>query len=259
MISVQCPSCKRIQEVRDASIGKSVQCNDCGTMFVARQPQPQSAQQEETLLAAGAPRQRDPAAATMGRPGREANQRQDLPPAGRPAPADLESRVPGPKRPFGLTWVVFYWILMGAISIIGGSALTVMTGALAGAVRGNNNPFGEVRQAGQSAAALELLSFVGLVLFHYGLLTLVACYGLWTFRRWGFILARATAVAGVVLSLIAVVFNIVYLTGILAGVVCLIISVVILVYLFIGPGFSAQIRQHLRLDRLQEGVWQGYE
>ena len=257
MISVQCSSCKRIQEVREASIGKSVQCNDCGTMFVARQPQPQSAQQEETLLAAGAPRQRDPAA--VGGLARKADQRHDLPPTGQPAPNGLESGGPGPKRPFGLTWVVFYWILMGAISIIGGSSLTVMTGALAGAVRGNNNPFGEVRQAGQSAAALELLSFVGLVLFHYGLLTLVACYGLWTFRRWGFILARATAVAGVVLSLIAVVFNIVYLTGILAGVVGLIISVVILVYLFIGPGFSAQIRQHLRLDRLQEGVWQGYE
>lgn len=211
------------------------------------------------MLAAGAPRQQDPAAA--GGLAREADQRQDLPPPGRPAPADLESHGPGPKRPFGLTWVVFYWVFVGASCIIGGSLLTVMTGVLAGAVEGSGGLFGDLKQAQrQSATILVFMEFGGLLTFHYGLLTLVACYGLWTFRKWGIVLGRAMAIAGVVFSVIGVIASVASHAGIFASVVGLAISSVILAYLFAGPpGFYTRLRQYLRANRLREDMWQGYE
>jgi hypothetical protein len=229
-------------------------------MFVARQPPRQSGSQEETLLAAGVPPRRDPAAAVVGRYAREADQRDDLLPAGKHASGQVESQDRHPKRPFGLTWVVFYWVLTGATYIIMGSVLTVVTGLLAPALAGGPAAglLGELKREG--ATALVLAELGGLFIFHYGLLSLVACYGLWTFRKWGIVLARAMAAVNVVLAVVGLIASIVSHVGILAGVVGLVISTVIMAYLFAGaPGFFDRVRQYLRADRLRENIWQGYE
>ena len=59
--------------------------------------------------------------------------------------------------------------------------------------------------ADEAAIATELMGLVGLLWFHYGLLLELACYGLWTYRRWGPSLAKIMAVVNVIGSLIGLV------------------------------------------------------
>jgi len=253
MIKIKCPSCNLIQEVRDASVGDTAQCSYCGMALVVPQVQESAVRQEAPGRAAAG----TPAQTPVGLGGSASR------PAGPEETAQSRGEVHGntAKRPFGLTWLVFYWVLWGAACIVLGSVLFSASSFLGGAASAlsERGGFGMGHEMGQSAAQMEFSSLVGLGIFHYGLLTLVACYGLWTFRRWGFALARAVAVVAVLVSLTGLVVSIAYRTGILAGIVGLIVSAVILAYVFVGPGLFAQVRQRVNLSRLPKGGWQDYE
>ena len=115
--------------------------------------------------------------------------------------------------------------------------------------------------AGTAAAILGLvLEGLGLGLFHVGLLTFVACYGLWTSRMWGLKLTRGLAVFYIVASVIAFIASLIARTGILTSMVGLALWAAIAVYLF---GRSEQVSSHVQkyYTHLREpvpGDWGGY-
>ena len=106
---------------------------------------------------------------------------------------------------------------------------------------------------------MALMEFIGLLLLHYGLLLMVACYGLWTFRRWGLSLARGLAIASLALNVIVLIITMVTRAGIVAGVAGLVVSAGILVYLYGSANLRDRLQRYLRGGRLQRGEWQTFE
>ena len=99
------------------------------------------------------------------------------------------------------------WGLLAACVLTYGASL----------IGGMSQGFGAAFHSRRLEAALlatELMGLVGLLLFHYGLLLELACYGLWTFRRWGLLLAKILAVLQVIGGLIGFVAPLVTRTGI---------------------------------------------
>jgi len=93
------------------------------------------------------------------------------------------------------------------------------------------------------------------MLFHYGLLLLVACYGLWTFRKWGISLARGLAIVFVLLNILALIITLVNRTGIVACVAGVFISVCIMVYLYGSANLRDRLHRYIRTDGLQGSEW----
>jgi uncharacterized membrane protein (DUF2068 family) len=154
----------------------------------------------------------------------------------------------GPKRPFGLVWIVFYWIIGGLGCVVAGYVLAVAAGASGAAVGGARGIFdsSDLRELSRAGGLLSaLLDFVALLLVHYGLLLMVACYGLWTFRRWGLSLARGLAIASVVLNVIILIITLVTRAGIVSGVTGLVISAGILVYLWGSDNLRGRMQRYL--------------
>jgi hypothetical protein len=174
-----------------------------------------------------------------------------------PAPAPAASS----KKPFGLVWIVFYWIIAGLWSL-GGGLISLVAGFVGSAaireIEGSRGMFssGEMSDPGTQTA---LAVFSGILSFHFGLLLLVACYGLWTFRRWGLSLARGLAIASVVLNVI--VFFIIPLnrTTFLALLIGLVIGVGIVVYLYGSTDLRDRLQRYLHGGHLQGGDWQKFE
>jgi len=245
MIKVQCPKCGKVHRATEAVAGRKVQCKDCGAIFVVNSDVPEATQQPDAgeidqLAAAGA--------------------------AGRPSgpipdePTGVHAQLPatGPKRPFGVVWVVFYWIISGVAGLVGGYILFAMGGALGGVIGGakdmfDSGEFSKIARAG--SLAMAALEFLGLLLFHYGLLLMVACYGLWTYRRWGLSLARGLAVASVVLNGIALIITLVTRAGIVVSLVGTVISAGILVYLYGSANLRDRLRRYLRTGPSQGNEW----
>jgi uncharacterized membrane protein (DUF2068 family) len=97
-------------------------------------------------------------------------------------------------------------------------------------------------------------------MFHVGLLTEMACYGLWTFRRWGLSLARILAVVYAVGSLIGLVVALVMRAGIVASLAGLVINAGIVVYLYGRSNLSERLQQVFSRVRQVDGqTWEGYE
>ncbi len=264
MMTVQCPSCRRVHPAPETILGKKVQCRDCGSAFVA------TAAQDGVPSRTAAPATQPTTAPLPPQAERPVSEDGQLVhPFEKPAPApatelaefSVVSPGIGAKRPFGLVWVIFFWVIQGLGLIALGVALSVAMGALGGASGSSRgfDPFNLDRgPAGGAVLAVLGIEFAGVLLFHYGLLLLVACYGLWTFRRWGVPLARALAIVGVVLGLIILIVSIVSRAGVVAGVVGLLANAAILVYLYGRLDVSA-LRKYLRTPGAGEGMWKGYE
>jgi hypothetical protein len=160
-----------------------------------------------------------------------------------------------PRKPAGLVWIVFYWVIAGLAGIVAGLMLSFGASFLGGMSEG---AFGSRRPEG-SAIAAEVMALGGLLLFHYGLLVELACYGLWTFRRWGLSLAKILAVLQAIGCLIGLVAALVMRVGIVANLVGLLISVGIVVYLFGSSNLSDRLQQVFSRVRQVEGqTWEGY-
>ncbi len=140
------------------------------------------------------------------------------------------------RRPAGLAWLVFYWSISGALLIVAGGILLNVGGFLGGVSSGMADPF-HSREA-PSGMMMELVAVLGLLLFHLGILTELACHGLWTFRSWGLSLAKILAVVNVIGSLIGLVWALVTLAGVVASLAGLVINAGILVYLFGSSNLS---------------------
>ena len=93
------------------------------------------------------------------------------------------------KKPFGLVWVVFYWIFAGVWCMVLGVAAQAGGGFSAGI----RDAMESLRGSTAMATVAELLSLLGFLGFHLGLLMLVTCYGLWTFRKWALSIAKVLA------------------------------------------------------------------
>ncbi len=104
------------------------------------------------------------------------------------------------------------------------------------------------------------MGLVGLLVFHYGLLLELACYGLWTYRRWGLSLAKILAMLQLIGSLIGLVASLVMRVGIVSALTSLVISVGIVVYLYGSSNLSERVQQVFSRVRQGEGrTWEGYQ
>ncbi len=236
MILVTCPSCKKVHQIYESLLGKRVQCKDCGVAFEARsngaQPVP---------------------AAVAGSKGAEIL---DEPVE---VPRDVPSKA---QRPFGLVWVVFYWIINGLLAIPLGYIIACMGSALGGTNEMTRNMFGSRgfgESGGTPALAAAFLEFIGLLVFHFGLILLVACYGLWTYRKWGLSLARGLAVASFALNVLIFILGIISRAGIVAGLIGMVISAGILVYLYGYADLRERLKGYIPTGGLQGGSWEQYK
>jgi uncharacterized membrane protein (DUF2068 family) len=164
------------------------------------------------------------------------------------------------KKPFGLVWIVFYWILSGLGFLVGG--FVSMMGGLAGSAtirefEGSRGMFGSSEMSEPGALAAVAV-FCGILFFHFGLLMLVTCYGLWTFRRWGLSLARGLSIACV--AMCVAVFFIIPLTRttFLAGLIALVIASGIVVYLYGSADLRDRLHRYMGGGHLQGGDWQRF-
>lgn len=124
-----------------------------------------------------------------------------------------------PGRPVGVTILTILQIFSGIGDLIIGALLLILA-VLAGVLVG-----------GALATALFLLDFVVIGL---GIFSFILAYGLWTGKRWAWILSVIGAIFGIVLGVLIVALSLVSGNGILeslASFVPIVLYVLILVYL----------------------------
>ena len=163
------------------------------------------------------------------------------------------------RKPVGLVWIVFYWSLGGVAAIVVGLALSMGASFIGSMSQGLEDAF-RSRRPDSSVIATELMGLGGLLLFHYGLLLELACYGLWTFRRWALPLAKILAVLQAVAGLIGLVAALVMRTAIVANLFGLVVSVGIVVYLYGSSNLSERLQKVFSRVRQVDGqTWEGYQ
>ena len=182
--------------------------------------------------------------------------------AGRTQPTERAELAAAPspiKRPCGLVFVVLYWTFGGLIALFFGSLYEIM-GSVFGAT--GRMPefldFGGYSREVSAVVALvgALIEFVGIVLFLLGIVTLAACYGLWTFSKWGLSLAKILSVLFAVINGLALVVSIIVRAGIVLSVCALVISVLVAAYLR-GGGDSLlkPLKERIPVKPLDERQW----
>jgi uncharacterized membrane protein (DUF2068 family) len=144
-------------------------------------------------------------------------------------------------RSFGLVFTVFYWVIGGVGAMV--------VGLLMAAASGVGQQFVEDMRGRANSptlpSAIEMIVYetLGVGLFLYGLLLLVASYGLWTFRKWGLAWAKSLAVVSIVLNLLALIAAFASRAGIINALAGATISILILVYLFGRSELSGRLQQ----------------
>ena len=269
---MNCPKCNRILSVTEKAFGKTVPCPGCNQPVTVSHPaQPLRHASGVTAPApwSGAVQNghATPDSAMPLPPGMPpmpqtdehseslAFLHQQTPPSeGLDLPADVKTPTPYSissenKRPAALVLIVFYWAIMGSLAIIYALGTTIMAGLASG-----------ISQAAQAAARSEsptaalvgeFLGALAVGLFAWGLVTLRACYGLWTFQEWGLLMAKRVAVLNIVLSLISLIISIIARVAIVMNLASLAAAVAILAYLFGTENLFGQLRQYEA--RLREG------
>lgn len=255
MITVRCPSCNKVHQAQESILGRRVQCNDCGTTFLVEHAAPTGSERPTKA----------PLKGEIDKPAAAAANPTTGPASDEPGAIQVPPSATGPKRPFGLVWVVIYWIISGAGCMLGGLLYVVMGSVLGGMAAGAGD-IGDIfdsrdlRQlTGTARLVSEGVGFLGILIFHYGMLLMVACYGLWTSRRWGLSLARGLAVASVGLNVITVIITLITRVGIVASLVSMVISAGILVYLYGSANLRDRLQRYLRGGRLQGGERETFE
>ena len=283
---MDCPRCMKTLNVTEKAFGKTVPCPSCNQPIKVLQPTQPSVQtggvagppswsgaeqnghatpDTATPLPSGMPPMPDDGtpAQSAGDPLAFLNtEPKGAPIGGRPNPSEARGSIDvlagGTRRPAGLVWIIFYWSVSGALLAVVGWTLTCVGGFLGGLSSGLADAV-HSREA-PPALVTEVAAFAGLLMFHVGLLTELACYGLWTFRRWGLSLAKILAVVYAVGSLIGLVAALVMRAGIVANLAGLVISVGIVVYLYGSSNLSERLQQVVSRVRKVEGrTWEGYD
>jgi hypothetical protein len=197
-----------------------------------------------------------PAAAPTGRTfGRPSNYHDAV---GAALPASNQADAAAKRSPV-LVWIVFYWIISGVMTTIGSLMMMLAAGAMLGAVSGMGDAFHSPHVA-EGAIAAEFISLLFLLLFHVGLFTMVTCYGLWTFRKWGLLLARILAAVYSVGGLITLIVAVVMRSGLVASLTNFGISIAILIYFFGRANLSEQLHKVVsRVRQTDEPDWNQYQ
>jgi uncharacterized membrane protein (DUF2068 family) len=93
-----------------------------------------------------------------------------------------------------------------------------------------NRSSGAVRIA---RLGVELVSLLGIWIFHYGLVTLVGCYGLWNLSKWGLVYSRVLSIANSIFAGLGLLVVIILgIPGITASLVTTVICIFIVLYLY---------------------------
>ncbi len=285
-----CPRCQHKYQISENLVGKEVRCKNaaCGHVFrvvAAREPliaSPQAMAASPGPKSGVAPPPSGTAASSPRIPAgmppvpqtggaldflnvaADRPMGPKLPVDGADRPAEANAPAVGaagthPKRPAILVWIIFYWTFAGILTMFGAVLFQVWLGFAGGAIAAMPD---ELRRSAPVwlILLLEAVQFLALVLFHYGVLLLVACYGLWTFRAWGLSLARILAIVSAALNLIGVVAAIVLRAAIVASLAGLVISLLVLGYLY-GTSNVSQ-----RLGRVASNLrgpggrgWEGFD
>ena len=129
------------------------------------------------------------------------------PPPAAPAPPPMYAPPPmKPSRPIGVAILAILTILFGIIALFGGLAFLGLAG------------LGIVAGAGPLAA---FLGIIGAIIVLFGIVQIVAGWGLWKLRPWAWWLAT-------IVSALSVIVN-----GVLLNWVGLALALIILIYLFV--------------------------
>lgn len=147
-----------------------------------------------------------------------------------------------PHRPFGLVWIVFYWVLEGLACVVSGS-IAAMTFSFVPSMF-LSMFLHEVPPIRSTEGRMvwwvmkimtEGMGLLSLCIFHLGLFTLVVCYGLWSFRAWGLRYARPLSMLYAVLG--GLFLLLIFLGGsIVILLTNLVISICIMIYFWYGLG-----------------------
>ncbi len=265
-MEVVCPSCKSVLVAPEALIGKRVQCKRCGSAFTVEPspiPMPQPPGQPEARQSQPPSFSPPPQPQGFPAPAPAARAPEMHPPAlpSHPAAPPPDAGATAPGKPFLLVFVVFYWVIGGFGCFIIGSLVSSMAGLLGGVLGG---ALGEVisapdlhRLGAQEYAFLvhALVDLIGVALWLYGVLLLVASYGLWTLRKWGLKLARVLAIVSLVLNVLVLIGSMILRTGFVSALAGAAISLCIAVYLYQGVNVLAQVRDRLRSSGLGDAAW----
>jgi hypothetical protein len=252
---MDCPHCKRGLNVTEIAFGKTLPCPGCNQLVAIPQDPailPPLPPLGRTPMPAGTP-PIPPGSGLLSvsgaqwglhsaAPGIDAYQTSPHPDA--PAPVPPASESAAVRRPFGIVWIVFYWTWTAIPLVAIGLGLQFM-GSLTAGLRD------AVGSGGGAALGVEVVSLIGLACFHLGLLTLVTCYGLWTYRRWALLIAKVLAVVFVLFGLIGFVAALVMRTGIVTSLANTLISAAIVVYLFGATGLFDRAQRYVAKLRSQ--------
>jgi len=224
--TVFCPRCNKRYEVSDDLVGRQLRCSNAAcrhvfTLAVSAAQSPVGAYSNPPAARPPPPR---PAIST-GSAGSPSSSPANMPPvpdayAQNSAPdnpyAYLGPIVPSSdgaaeshasvaaKRPLGLVWIVFYFAISGALTVFLALAAMFATGFAAGLA---DTAFSHPHERDVAVFVMVLLQLLALAVLHLGILLIVACYGLWTFRRWGLTLANTLLVIEIVLHVLALVLG----------------------------------------------------
>ncbi|MCS7305789.1 MAG: hypothetical protein NZ602_11875 [Thermoguttaceae bacterium] len=160
-----------------------------------------------------------------------------------------------PHRPVGLVWIVFYWTISGVAWMVAGllwMGIAVGLGGLAMGIQGLGGTIRdrEVQTAGIAIRLLnEGVAALSLCAFYLGLFTLVVCYGLWSFRKWGLTGARVLSIVYAVLAGLSL-FSLIVGASVVLVLVNLIISIWIMIYFYGMQELSERVRRYY--DQLRQ-------
>jgi uncharacterized membrane protein (DUF2068 family) len=245
MITVHCGSCNKAYQVPETSVGKMARCKHCGATFSIQ------SEASEPVTTADAAVTEPVAAAPAVTPAEAASDQ----------PGALQALHPpaGSKRPFGMVFIVFYWVISGVLAVLGGLALTWGTRFLGAMNEGPREIFHSPQMTASAMLALAIMELVGVLAFLLGVMYMVASFGLWTYRKWGLQLSRVLAVVSVVLYALSFIATLYTRSGIVSSVAALVIAVGIMAFLFGRLKSIGSFQGFQRRGQSQGGEWEGFE
>lgn len=271
IVKIQCPHCGAQLHVSEKALGRESPCPTCnrpikipadmGAMMGLSGSQSGGVSSGLAAPPSGPPAGMPPLPESA-QPSPETGSPRGLGP-GSPSPAPTIPPIPfseqapsggtqpiSPPRPFGLVWIIFYWICTG-LGIMMMSSIRIYIAINVGFFA-DQIPF-RLRSRPDIVTeriVIELTGALFLLMFHLGLLTLVVCYGLWFHRQWGLFWAR-------VLSLVYAILAGLSLFTLLAGwpfaivLTNLLISICIVIYFYGMTELSDRVRRYYEQVRSQ--------
>lgn len=159
-----------------------------------------------------------------------------------------------------IVWITLYWLCSAVLLVCLALVLSPLGASLASATDKLDSFAGAIHDLAAKQRLLEdrtalvvlmvLIDLAGVLLFHLGLLTIVACYGLWNLRGWGLSLSRPLAAVFVVFNCLGLVLSIYTRVCVTSTIVALVISIAVADYLFGTERLSGRIERYTQAYRI---------